>query len=341
MFRLISILLLLAGLAVAGFGALRMTGGELPISVIRGEPAPPPSPVAEAPPTPVAASEPVSVQPAPPPPPPEPIVEAEAAPEPVIEAIPAPVMAERSLEVTEPALKPDKGSDVRKQASRSLGSPDMAPEPQPVETVDAPMPAPVEAATSPDPIAQPEAMMRVETAPPPAPQPSLMDQLRAVPIAHETPAEATFGRPFSVTMAINSAEGATTATEALPGTGNVVEAEAQVSDTVRAIVAGEAFTVEAVSPATQKLSPLTENVWRWSVTPLKAGPQELVIEIYAVDEGEALPVRTFRDTVTVEVSRFGQAIALAQEANPLIMVLAGIGSIFAGLFGAARFFRGR
>lgn len=333
MFRLISILLLLAGLGIAALGAMRMTGAELPVHVIRGEPAPPPSPVAPVPAETPPAPAPVMAE-APPPVAtieamPEPVLE--SAPEPVLEAAPEPMM-ERRMDAPAPG---EKDTSTQRTVTRSLGS---APEP---ELPDAPAPAapPVEAVAAPEPIAQPEtAAMRVAA---PEPKPSLMDQLRTVPIAHETPTQATFGRPFAVTMAINSVEDAETATDALPGTGNVVEAEAKVSDTVRAIVAGEAFTVEAVSPETQKLSPLTENVWRWSVTPLKAGPQELVIEIYAVDEGEALPVRTFRDTVTVEVSRLGQAIAMAQEANPLIMVLAGIGSIFAGLFGAARFFRGR
>ena len=164
--------------------------------------------------------------------------------------------------------------------------------------------------------------------------------LRTVPIAHETPKSARFGRPFYVTLSLD-ATGDDDALESLPGTGNIVEGEAQISDTVQALVSGEAFDVEAVTPATQRISPLTENVWRWKVTPMAVGNQELVIELFALMDQEALPLRTFRDSVEVEVSRIGQAVALAQSISPITVVAGGIGSLLAGLFGFVGFFRRR
>ncbi|MEP1143195.1 MAG: hypothetical protein ABJH52_05710 [Henriciella sp.] len=167
-----------------------------------------------------------------------------------------------------------------------------------------------------------------------------MSTLRTVPIAHETPRGAQFGRPFSVTLSLD-ATGDDSATDSLPGTGNIVEGEAQISNTVQALVSGEAFSVEAITPATQRVSPLTENVWRWKVTPTAIGNQELVIEMFALMDGEALPLRTFRDSVDVKVSRVGQAIALAQSISPITVVAGGIGSMLAGLFGFVSFFRRR
>jgi hypothetical protein len=167
-----------------------------------------------------------------------------------------------------------------------------------------------------------------------------MSSLRTVPIAHETPKRARFGRSFSVTVSVD-ATGDDSAVDSLPGTGNIVEAEAQVSNTVQALVSGEAFTVEAITPATQRISPLTENVWRWKVTPNAIGNQELVIELFALMDGEALPLRTFRDSVEVEVSRIGQAVALAKSVSPITVVAGGIGSLLAGLFGFVGFFRRR
>jgi hypothetical protein len=164
--------------------------------------------------------------------------------------------------------------------------------------------------------------------------------LRTVPIAHETPKSARFGRPFYVTLSLD-ATGDDDALESLPGNGNIVEGEAQVSDTVQALVSGEAFDVEAVTPATQRISPLTENVWRWKVTPMAVGNQELIIELFALMDQEALPLRTFRDSVEVEVSRIGQAVALAQSISPITVVAGGIGSLLAGLFGFVGFFRRR
>ena len=167
-----------------------------------------------------------------------------------------------------------------------------------------------------------------------------LGSLRTVPIAHETPKGATFGRPFTVTVALD-ATGDDSATDALSGTGNIAEGEARVSDTVQALVSGDAFDVEAITPDVQRVSPLTENVWRWKVTPTAVGNQELVIELFALMGDEALPLRTFRDSVDVEVSRIGQAIALAQSISPITVVAGGIGSLLAGLFGFIGFFRRR
>ncbi len=168
----------------------------------------------------------------------------------------------------------------------------------------------------------------------------LMSSLRTVPIAHETPSSARFGQAFTVTLALD-ATGDSTATDSLPGTGNVVEGEAQISSSVMALVSGQSFDIEAIAPETQLISPLTENVWRWKVTPTAVGSQELVIELFALLDGQALPLRTFRDEVQVDVSRVRQAIAIAKSVSPITVVAGGIGSLLAGLFGFVGFFRRR
>ncbi|MCR9195301.1 MAG: hypothetical protein NXH88_11245, partial [Hyphomonas sp.] len=58
-------------------------------------------------------------------------------------------------------------------------------------------------------------------------------------------------------------------------------------------------------------------------------------------DGQALPLRTFRDEVEVNVSRIGQAIAIAKSVSPITVVAGGIGSLLAGLFGFVGFFRRR
>lgn len=166
----------------------------------------------------------------------------------------------------------------------------------------------------------------------------MLDRLRTVPIAHETPSDAKFGRPFQVTVAID-ATGDTTAADALPGTGNIVEGEAQISSKVMAALSGQHFDIEPVTPMTQTVSPLTENVWRWRVTPTEVGGQELVIELFAMEGNDALPVRTFRDKVEVQVSQVGQIIAAVDSVSPITMVIGGIGSFLAGLIGLFRLFK--
>jgi hypothetical protein len=83
---------------------------------------------------------------------------------------------------------------------------------------------------------------------------------------------------------------------------------------------------------------MTENTWRWSVTPLTAGDHDLVFEVFAIDSDAVTPLRTFQDTVTVKVSGLNRAIAFADQANPLFVLLGGLGSALAGLFAAFRFF---
>jgi hypothetical protein len=83
---------------------------------------------------------------------------------------------------------------------------------------------------------------------------------------------------------------------------------------------------------------MTENTWRWSVTPLSAGDHDLVFEVFAIDSDAVTPLRTFQDTVTVKVSGLNRAIAFADQANPLFVLLGGLGSALAGLFAAFRFF---
>ena len=164
-----------------------------------------------------------------------------------------------------------------------------------------------------------------------------IENLKTVPVAHETPSTAEYKRAFDVTLAIDST-GDDTAADALPGRGNIIEGEAKVSDRVEARLSGANFEIVQMSPDVQALSPLTENVWRWSVTPLSAGSHDLVFEIYAIDEDTVTPLRTFRDTVTVQVSGLNRAIAFADQANPLFVLLGGLGSAIAGLIGVIRFF---
>jgi hypothetical protein len=170
-----------------------------------------------------------------------------------------------------------------------------------------------------------------------APKPSFEDTLRTVPVAHETPTSAEYKRAFNVTFAID-ATGDSTAADALPGRGVIEEGEAKVSERVEVRLSGAGFDIAQASPPIQLLSPLTENTWRWSVTPLTAGDHDLTFEIFAIDSDSVTPLRTYRDTVTVKVSGLNLAIAFADQANPLFVLLGGLGSALAGLFGAMRFF---
>jgi hypothetical protein len=298
MLRILSILLAIGGLVVAGIGGAALLEQYAPKSVevetgIAAE-APASEPVA----TEMAAAEPETMEAAP-------------APETTARSAAPEAMANTESAEAGPALS-DEEMELNFQMQMEV----------PEMTADA---------------APPEQRMAVMSAPAePAPL-SFEERLKTVPVAHETPASAEYKRAFDVTFAID-ATGDTTAADALPGRGIIEEGEAKVSDKVEVRLSGANFNIVAASPAVQSLSPLTENTWRWSVTALSAGDHDLTFEVFAMDSDTATPLRTFRDTVTVKVSGLNRAIAFADQANPLFVLLGGLGSALAGIFGAIRFF---
>ena len=302
MMRFFSILLLLAGLLVAGYGGSRLLEIYSPTSDMAAISAPAAESV-EAPAESAMMEDDVTVEalpeaaPLPSTPEDEILAETAAAPS-LSRSLPAPAM-------DEPMFTTEGAAEARALDSETLAGIEVAPDVMAPDATD-----------------------------------SFLSKLQTVPVAHETPATAEYKRPFEAVLAID-ATGDTTAVDALPGHGNISEGTAQVSRTVEARLSGSGFAIKAMTPEQQTISPLTENTWRWSVTPLTAGNQELTFDIYAIDDGPAVPLRTFHNTVTVQVSGLNRAIAFADQANPLAVFLGGVGSILAGLFGAIKFVRRR
>ena len=168
-----------------------------------------------------------------------------------------------------------------------------------------------------------------------------IERLYNVPVAYETPKAAAYRKPFDVTFAVD-ATGDDTAVDALPGADtNIVETSAKISDRIKANLVGSAFEIKLQSPDVQRVSLLEENVWRWHVTPIEVGQHALILELFALEDGEAIPVRTLNDKIEVSVSAFQRAVSFADHANPLFVVLGGIGSAIGGFFGFFRFFARR
>lgn len=294
MLRFLSILVLLAGLLVAGYGGSRLMEVYAPQSGVTVEAMPADEAIMADDVTVEALPE---AEPLPPIPDEEILAETASVPS-VSRSLPAP-----SLD--EPMFTTEGASEARSLGSESIAGIEVAPD-----------------------------VMA------PTPSDTFLNNLKTVPVAHETPSAAEYKRPFEAVLAID-ATGDSTAVDALPGHGNISEGTAQVSKTVEARLSGSGFAIKAMTPEQQTISPLTENTWRWSVTPLTAGNQELTFDIYAIDDGPAVPLRTFHNTVTVKVTGLNRAIAFADQANPLAVFLGGVGSVLAGLFGAIKFVRRR
>ncbi|MBA4340104.1 hypothetical protein [Hyphomonas sp.] len=300
MLRILSVLIVIVGLVVAGFGGAALLERYAPQEELAAASAP----VEEI----SAASAPAE----------EPAFEVAAAEAPINEVAPPPEASAKSVpEAGEPAISEEE-SQFNFQTEME--------------------PSPMARSAAPEASESFEAMPEISAMSAPASAgPSFEDTLRTVPVAHETPRSAEYKRAFDVTFAID-ATGDTTAADALPGRGVIEESEAKVSERVEVRVSGAAFNIVAASPPVQTLSPMTENTWRWSVTPLTAGDHDLVFEVFAIDSDAVTPLRTFQDTVTVKVSGLNRAIAFADQANPLFVLLGGLGSALAGLFAAFRFF---
>ena len=302
MLRILSILFAIGGLVVAGIGGAALLEQYAPKSAVveTGITAEAPAPEPAA--TEMAAAEPVTVDAAP-------------APEMTARSAAPEAMAKTESAEAGPALSEE---ETELNFQMQMEVPEVTADAAPPEQRMMPMSAPADIVAEPAPL-------------------SFEERLKTVPVAHETPASAEYKRAFDVTFAID-ATGDTTAADALPGRGVVEEGEAKVSDKVEVRLSGANFNIVAASPAVQSLSPLTENTWRWSVTALSAGDHDLTFEVFAMDSDTATPLRTFRDTVTVKVSGLNRAIAFADQANPLFVLLGGLGSALAGIFGAIRFF---
>ncbi len=301
MMRFLSVLLLVAGLGAALYSVSQMLTLRAPAETAMSTPDMP---------VPEAASAPAEA--AMDTPPPEPMKG-----EPIQQAPPGEVGAEQVTQPAETGSELERalesvGDDVLKDLTRSLPPPNG-------ETFD------TGGATVPETPAGPS---RADT---------FLQRLQTVPVAHETPVTAEYKRAFDVSFAID-ATGDTTAADALPGRGNIETGEAKVSERVAVRVSGAAFEISGASPEVQSLSPVTENVWRWSVTPQTAGQHDLTFEVFAIDNDDVTPLRTFSDTVTVKVSGVSAAVAFADRVNPLFVLLGGLGSALAGAFGVARFF---
>lgn len=312
MLRLISFLIFLAGLAAAALGAIvyfnididryiDRPAPEMTTVVHEGEPE-----LVEAIDVPAASDEPLDI----------PTEMAAAEDVMAEEALPELVITEQ-----DPAAPAAKAMKTVTTAARSL-EPVLGPEGLPLDQG-------FDESPSPEPI--------VEAAPELSPHEAFMNSLRTVPIAHQSPRSAELRRPFDVVLSIDST-GDDDATDSLSDRGVIETGQVQVSDRVQARLIGANFQIQASSPETQRLSPTTENVWRWSVTPLVEGEHDLSFEIYAVEGDDITPLRTFKDSVTVEVTGLSMALELANQANPLFVLLGGIGSALGGLWATLKFF---
>ncbi len=165
--------------------------------------------------------------------------------------------------------------------------------------------------------------------------------LESVPIAYNRPTEMRLGRAADVRMIIDSS-GTTDLQAALEGfIGEIIESEAEVSSRVSAHLSGrDGLEVRPLTPELQELDPAGSNTWQWNVIPKKSGARTMELSIYAypADSDTARPVRTYTDTITVDVQTMDHVYAFAQTSEPVVGFAAGGASLLLAVW---TFFRRR
>jgi hypothetical protein len=151
--------------------------------------------------------------------------------------------------------------------------------------------------------------------------PQAAPSLDSVPIAYNRPTEMRLGRAADVRMVIDSS-GTTDLQAALEGfIGDIIESEAEVTSRVSAHLSGrDGLEIRPLTPEMQELDPAGSNTWQWNVIPKKSGSRTMELSIYAYPSGDAAarPVRTFTDTITVNVQTIDHLYAFAQTSEPVV-----------------------
>lgn len=89
-------------------------------------------------------------------------------------------------------------------------------------------------------------------------------------------------------------------------TGNVQQATIKISDTMQAVLSGDGFQINPITPDTLPVSKQETTQWRWDVRPQRGGALRLHVVLNAIVEiGGAgprpYPLRTFSQTYVVDV----------------------------------------
>lgn len=193
---------------------------------------------------------------------------------------------------------------------------------------------PTDPATGPPPPQEPQA-------PEGGPAPTLavpavdMSSLERRAAAYNRPTEMRLNRPVDVSFVIDAtaAPNPTAPLEGFPG--SVIETEIETTDRVVATLTGVNFTVESQTLERQVLSPFQANRWQWQVTPTADGEQVLILEVFAFPAGseDALPIRTYRDRISVAVEDQEKIVNFARSWQPVVALIAAVLSGLVAGFG--------
>lgn len=166
----------------------------------------------------------------------------------------------------------------------------------------------------------------------------MAEGLRAARIVYNAPQTMTLNMPVDLRLLVDASdmENLEALLEGLEG--ETRTGEAALTSQVSASLYGSGFDIRALKPARQVLPDDKPISWQWEVTPRREGVRTLNLEVFAhPGDGDATAgVKEFHDQIDVTVTPLSRALAIAQDAHPVIGGAAAGVSLLAAFWGFAR-----
>jgi len=137
-------------------------------------------------------------------------------------------------------------------------------------------------------------------------------------IAFDAPKKIKFEEPKIIELILSPTKSVQELQSSLKSHEQSESARIQISNRMEANLSGSGFKIEALVPQEQAVSRGKTTQWKWEVTPIKDGDQNLYLTLSAIidvsNQKEPFVIRTFDKTIKVEVST-GQRISTFISSN--------------------------
>jgi hypothetical protein len=124
-------------------------------------------------------------------------------------------------------------------------------------------------------------------------------------VSFNAPHNMTFGVAQLVELALSPSSSRAELQAQLQDRVDVESAHIQISNRMEAQLAGQGFSIEAVTPIQQAVSSDHTTRWAWQVTPTQPGRRELFLAVSAHidigDHDETYVVQTYKQVIDVEI----------------------------------------
>jgi len=172
--------------------------------------------------------------------------------------------------------------------------PSSIPPPPPPSSIPPPPPPPSSIPPSPPP---PDPFAAVDRA---------LEELRIGNIAYNSPSSMNIKDTAIIHLALSLSTALEELKKKVVGIGELEGEQIRISDKMEARLTGPGFSITAITPEEQAVSPSELTEWRWEIAPVKKGRHHLHLTMSALFEINDTPtrraIRTFDKEIEVEVA---------------------------------------